>query len=168
MKARFVMIAALSAAASSVAGAQCASAPTAARQACYASQDLVNYITPQFATAIAGGSSTLGQSGVLGGLGRFALSLRGTVVIVVLGLIGLFFLNRSTLRGLWDEDLSAYQKLFIPFGVGVLFGLVNLVSRRSIPIDEMLASFAKTEPGQTIAPSLPGSILAYSSGAISS
>lgn len=81
MKARFVMIAALSAAASSVAGAQCASAPTAARQACYASQDLVNYITPQFATAIAGGSSTLGQSGVLGGLGRFALSLRGTVVI---------------------------------------------------------------------------------------
>jgi hypothetical protein len=81
MKSRVVMIAALMAAASGVAGAQCASAPAAAKQACYASQDLVNYMTPQLSTAIAGGSSTLGQSGVLGGLGRFALSLRGTAAM---------------------------------------------------------------------------------------
>lgn len=63
------------------AGAQCASAATAVKQACYASQDLINYMTPQLATAIAGGSSTLGQSGALGGLGRFALSIRGTGIV---------------------------------------------------------------------------------------
>lgn len=63
------------------AAAQCTSAPIVARQACYASQDLVNYMTPQLSTAIAGGSPTLAQSGALGGLGRFALTLRGTGVM---------------------------------------------------------------------------------------
>src|SRR5262245_51669081 len=63
------------------ASAQCSSAPLAVRQACTASVDLVNYMSPQLATAIAGGSSTLGQSGALGGLGWFALTLRGTGVI---------------------------------------------------------------------------------------
>jgi hypothetical protein len=61
--------------------AQCSSAAIQVRQACTASVDLVNYMTPQLATAIAGGSSTLGQSGALGGLGRFALSIRGTGVL---------------------------------------------------------------------------------------
>ncbi len=59
---------------------QCAGA-VATQQACKASVDLVNYMTPQLATSIAAGSSTLGQSGVLGGLGRFALSVRATAVI---------------------------------------------------------------------------------------
>lgn len=81
MKGRFVMIAALLGSAATSAGAQCASAATAVKQACYASQDLVNYMTPQLATAIAGGSSALAQSGVLGGLGRFALTIRGTAVM---------------------------------------------------------------------------------------
>jgi hypothetical protein len=61
--------------------AQCSSAAIQVRQACTASVDMVNYMTPQLATAIAGGSSSLGQSGALGGLGRFALSIRGTGVL---------------------------------------------------------------------------------------
>ncbi len=81
MKARFVAAAVLGLTVTGTAGAQCSSAPVAARQACYASQDLINYMTPQLATAIAGGSSTLGQSGALGGLPHFALSVRGTGVL---------------------------------------------------------------------------------------
>ena len=38
---------------------------------------------------------------------RLFLSIRGTAVIGLLGLIGILFLNRSTLRGLWDGDLTA-------------------------------------------------------------
>jgi hypothetical protein len=60
--------------------AQCSGA-TVTQQACKASVDLVNYMTPQLATSIAAGSSTLGQSGVLGGLGRFAVSVRATAVV---------------------------------------------------------------------------------------
>jgi hypothetical protein len=61
--------------------AQCSNANVAVRQACTASVDLINYMTPQLSTAIAGGSPTLGQSGALGGIGRFALTLRGTAVM---------------------------------------------------------------------------------------
>lgn len=52
-----------------------------AQQACQTAGDMLNYMTPQLATAIAAGSSTLGQSGVLGGLGHVAFSIRGTGVI---------------------------------------------------------------------------------------
>lgn len=81
MQHRFIVIIAATALASSAAGAQCSAAPIAVRQACTASVDLVNYMTPQMATAIAAGSSTLGQSGILGGLGRVAVSVRGTGVM---------------------------------------------------------------------------------------
>lgn len=82
MKRRCVVLAGLMTATAATAGAQqCQTAPIAARQACTASVDLVNYMTPQLATAIAGGSPTLAQSGALGGIGRFALTLRGTGVM---------------------------------------------------------------------------------------
>lgn len=60
--------------------AQCTGA-SEALQACRTASDLLNYMTPQLATAIAGGSSTLGQSGALGGFGRVALSIRGTGIV---------------------------------------------------------------------------------------
>lgn len=81
MKGRFVVATIVGLASASPLAAQCSSAPLVTRQACNASVDLINYMTPQLATAIAGGSSTLGQSGALGGLGRFALSIRGTGVM---------------------------------------------------------------------------------------
>jgi hypothetical protein len=81
MKTRFVLTAVLATVAAAPLGAQCASAPIQARQACHAAEDLINYMTPQLGTAIAGGNSTLGQNAIHGGLGHFALSLRGTGII---------------------------------------------------------------------------------------
>lgn len=81
MKRQVLFVSAAVLASAAPLGAQCSNAAIQVRQACTASVDMVNYMTPQLATAIAAGSSTLGQSGVLGGLGRFALSLRGTGVL---------------------------------------------------------------------------------------
>lgn len=94
------------------------------------------------------------------------LSIPGTAAIGALGLIGVFALNRSTLRGLWDADLSAWQKLAIPFVVGILVGLVDVLMRQFVPIDAALASFATSEGIPAIDPSLPGAILGYASGGI--
>ena len=75
----FASLVLLGAVAAAPAGAQCSAGQ--AQQGCQLGIDLVNFMTPQLATAIAGGSSTLAQSGALGGLGRFALTLRGTGVM---------------------------------------------------------------------------------------
>ena len=42
--------------------------------------DLFQYMAPQLATAIAGGSPTLGQTSTLGGLGHFSVGVHGTAV----------------------------------------------------------------------------------------
>lgn len=44
--------------------------------ACQKALDMFNFLNPQVATLIAGGNATLGQGGALGGLGRFAITLR--------------------------------------------------------------------------------------------
>src|SRR3712207_289161 len=44
--------------------------------ACQKALDLFRYFNPQLGMLIAGGNATLGQGGVLGGLGRFSLTLR--------------------------------------------------------------------------------------------
>src|SRR5688572_27592421 len=50
------------------------------QDACQKALDLLNYMTPQLGTLIAGGNATIGQGGTLGGLGRFALSLRANAM----------------------------------------------------------------------------------------
>ena len=63
------------------ADAQCASSnPVPAQDACQKAVDLFNFFTPQLATALAGGSHTLGQGGALAGLGHVAVDLRVTGV----------------------------------------------------------------------------------------
>ena len=57
--------------------AQC---PTAAADGCQKAVDLLNFMTPQLATAVVGGNPTLGQGGALGGLGHFSIDIRGSVV----------------------------------------------------------------------------------------
>jgi hypothetical protein len=58
--------------------------PTSAAQATANSRqqaaDVFQYMAPQFATAIAGGSPTLGQTSTLGGLGHFSVGLHGTAL----------------------------------------------------------------------------------------
>ena len=52
----------------------------AAADACPKAVDLLNFMTPQLSTALVGGSPTLGQGGVLGGLGHFSIDIRGSAV----------------------------------------------------------------------------------------
>ena len=94
------------------------------------------------------------------------LSIRATAAIALLGLIGILFLNRSTLRGLWDGDLTVRQKVLLPFAVGIAFGGLNLLLRRVVPIDAAIAAFAQSQGGGPIAHALAGAILGYFSGGI--
>ncbi len=64
-------------AAGATAQAQCS---TYTADACQKTQDIFNFLTPQISTALAGGSATLGQGGVLGGFPHFAVALRATAV----------------------------------------------------------------------------------------
>lgn len=50
----------------------------AAEDACQKAADLFAFLAPQIGASIAGGNATLGQSGSLGGLGHFALTVRAT------------------------------------------------------------------------------------------
>ena len=56
----------------------CASGTT--QDACQKTVDLFNFLTPQISTALVGGSTTLGQGGVLGGFPHFVVALRATAV----------------------------------------------------------------------------------------
>ena len=49
-------------------------------------------------------------------------------IIGVLGLLGVFFLNLTTLRGFWDADLSVRQKITTPLIVGLVLGAALVVS----------------------------------------
>lgn len=72
----------------SAARAQSASCPGGAlgssaqvtQDACQQAVDVFQYMAPQLGTAIAGGNATLGQGGILGGLGHFSLGIRANVV----------------------------------------------------------------------------------------
>jgi hypothetical protein len=97
---------------------------------------------------------------------KLFLSFRAMLIIGLLGLIGIFFLNLSSLRGLWDDDLSAYQKLLIPFVAGVVIGFINLLMRQFIPIDAVIERFIKSMGAESIDPTLVGAILGYFSGGI--
>ena len=79
MKFRIFMAGALVAVAGTSAQAQsCAAGQT--QDACQKGVDLVNFITPQLSTALAGGNATLGQGGALGGLGHWEVDLRASAV----------------------------------------------------------------------------------------
>lgn len=78
---RMIAAGALVACVAGRAHAQCAAGnPVEAQDACRKAVDLINYVTPQMATALAGGNATLGQGGTLAGFGHFAIDIRGTGV----------------------------------------------------------------------------------------
>lgn len=79
MKVGLIMAGVLMAAAGTSAEAQSCAAGTA-QDACQKAIDIVNFLTPQLATANAGGNATLAQGGALGGLGHWAVDIRGTAV----------------------------------------------------------------------------------------
>jgi len=53
---------------------------TALADACAKAQDIFHFMTPQISTALAGGSTTLGQGGVLGGMPHWTVALRASAV----------------------------------------------------------------------------------------
>ena len=77
MKTRMMLAGVMIVAGATAAEAQC---PTAAADACRKATDLLGFMTPQLSTALAGGNPTLGQGGVLGGLGHFSLDIRASAV----------------------------------------------------------------------------------------
>jgi hypothetical protein len=77
MKSRVIVAALLAAAVAAPAQAQC---PTAAADGCRKAVDFLNFMTPQLSTALVGGNPTLGQGGVLGGLGHFSIDIRASAV----------------------------------------------------------------------------------------
>jgi hypothetical protein len=52
----------------------------ATQDACQMAVDVFQYLAPQLGIALAGGNATLGQGGALGGLGHFAVELRGNAI----------------------------------------------------------------------------------------
>jgi hypothetical protein len=95
---------------------------------------------------------------------QLLLSLRGTIVISLLGLFGILFLNRSSLRGLWDRDLRARQKVLIPLIAGMVFGLVSVTIRRFTPFGAVAADYVRSQGAHAISP--VARVLAYLSGGI--
>lgn len=52
----------------------------ATQDACQMAVDVFQYLAPQLGIALTGGNATLGQGGALGGLGHFAVELRGNAI----------------------------------------------------------------------------------------
>jgi hypothetical protein len=85
MRARLLMAAGLSLIALRTSNAQSCPAgtptqQTAAEDARQQANDVFQYMAPQLGLAIAGGSPTLGQASVLGGLGHFSVGVRGNAL----------------------------------------------------------------------------------------
>jgi hypothetical protein len=84
MRARLFMAAGLSLIALRSADAQCTGTPTSGSQATedarQQAHDVFQYMAPQLGLAIAGGSPTLGQGSVVGGLGHFSIGIRGNAL----------------------------------------------------------------------------------------
>src|SRR5688500_5985410 len=81
MRARLLMAAGLSLIALRSSDAQCTGTPASASQASedarQQAEDVFQYMAPQLGLAIVGGSPTLGQGSVVGGLGHFSVGVRG-------------------------------------------------------------------------------------------
>ena len=74
------------------------------QDACQKAADIFSLLAPQLAATIAGGNATLGQGGNLGGLGKFALSVRATAL-------------RGDLPTVDDVDVAAGPAQVTDFGV---------------------------------------------------
>ena len=119
---------ALLAAVSVPANAQCAAGVT--QDACQKATDLWAYMMPQIGTSLVGGSHTLGIGTTLGGLGHFAIALRGNAVMGDLpDLLGL----NVSLAGAQNSNIAANEQIIglpgVDFAVGLFKGLPLGVTR---------------------------------------
>ena len=100
--------------------AQACAGGVAARDACRKAIDLVNFVSPQYAAALAGGNPTIAQSGTLGGPGRVAVAVRSTRVNGALPKIG--DMGFST-TGESKASYASASTLIPALSVDISFGL---------------------------------------------
>ncbi len=143
--------------ASASAQAQCATSGTTA-DACRKTADLFNFLTPQISTALVGGSTTLGQGGVLGGFPHVAVAVRASAVNGTFPTINDVAFNTSS------PQRTDYQgeDQFIPMAsidgaLGIYRGFPLGVTRVG-GVDALLtATYIPTAPeGGDVTVSLPG------------
>ena len=91
----------------------------ATQNTCNTALDLFNYMAPQLGSVIAGGNTTLGQGGSLGGPGHFVISVRGNAIKGSLPQLGTY--TPGTTVGSTTIDTKD-QVLALP-AVDVAFGL---------------------------------------------
>ena len=125
---------------------QCASslpapAGPAQQNACNTAIDLFDYMAPQLGQAIAGGNTTLGQGGSLGGPGHFAITVRGNALMGSLPQVDKYDPSSSS-RTLDTKDqvlglptVDAAIGIFggLPLGVTKVGGIDLLVNGSYIP-----------------------------------
>ena len=102
------------------------------QDACQKALDLLNYMTPQLGTLIAGGNATIGQGGTLGGLGHFALSVRANAMRASLPDIdaaGVNFGNAQRSNYVTEAQWAALPVVDAAFGVfkGIALPLTNVL-----------------------------------------
>ena len=126
MKRRYVLVIGALAASASIAQAQdpqCAD-PGAGRAAiqnsCNAAVDMFNYMAPQLGSIIAGGNTTLGQGGSLGGPPHFAITVRGNVLKGSLPEIDKYTPSLTTRA---PQTINAKDQVLAFPAVDVAFGL---------------------------------------------
>ena len=171
MKRNFVLVMGALAATAMSAGAQapgCTTGTTnAQRNACSAAVDLFNYMAPQLGAVIAGGNTTLGQGGAMGGIGHFAVSVRGNVLMGSLPQIDKYDPvnpNNTSPRTIEVKD----QILGLPAvdaAIGVFGGLPLGVTKVG-GVDVLLnASYIPEYSGNGVSVKLPDGSLKFGYGA---
>jgi hypothetical protein len=123
---------------------QCQSAQFYVQDACQKAIDMFNLLAPQLGTSLAGGNAVLGQSGTLGGFGRFTLglranALRGTiprstgVALSVTAAQRTNFQTETQVLGLPTADAAIGLFRGVPMGLTNVGGLDAIVSLSYIP-----------------------------------
>ncbi len=115
-----------------------------AQDACQQAYDVYQLLAPQLGLALTGGNATAGQGGVLGGIGRFSVGVRGNVFSGLLPDVTNFQQNlngasRATLPttkqivGLPTADAAIGLFRGLPLGLTYILGLDALFSASYVP-----------------------------------
>lgn len=108
----------------------CAGVSLQTQDACEKATDLFNYMTPQLGTSLVGGSHTLGIGTTLGGLGHFAIALRGNAIqgdLPDLSSINVSALGRSSTAITTNQQYLGLPA--VDFALGIFKGLPLGVTR---------------------------------------
>lgn len=169
MKKILIVAAGLSVLAGSSAGAQANACPAGtsaldrsriSQDACQMAADVFQVMAPQLGLALAGGNATLGQGGVVGGLGHFSVGLRANLFSGDLPQVQNFpspnvsgrqqraLPSKSQLLGLPTADAAIGISKGIPLGLTNVGGIDLLLSAAYIPSYGDASSDVRVKPEQ--------------------